>query len=94
VALQRSKSRKHLSVAWFPVWNLFVGDVGGRSRSLVVTILFHTETEFHVNDHLYFADFDKLKQVWNRTCEQKTWDVSKSTMIMALTSARVDARMF
>jgi len=39
-----------------------VGNDDGCSRSLVVTILFHIETKFHVSDHLYFC--------WGN---QKTW---------------------
>jgi len=40
-----------------------------------------------------FGDSDKLKQVWNRTCGQKAWDVSKSTMILRRVSIQLLPRL-
>jgi len=53
------------------VWKLFVGDDGGRSKSLVFIILIHSETEFHwMTTSLFLADSGELRNR-NRTFKQK-----------------------
>jgi len=48
-----------------------VGDDCGRSRSLVVIILFHAETEFHVNEYLYFFSLGQIQTCLKQSMQRE-----------------------